>query len=85
MTGIILIVIGLLISGAGILILSKSSKAQLAIAHQSVETIPIDSVNARPATESDIYSKAGLDFEKYVVLKFNKKYYSIKAGRGINM
>jgi len=88
MTGIILIVIGLLISITGIWILIKSSKTEIINIHQENELAPaddvviIDTVETANTDDSEVYKKAGLDFEKYVVLKFNKAHYSLKNWAG---
>jgi hypothetical protein len=88
MTGIILIVIGLLISTTGIWILMRSSKTEIIDKHQEANLTPVDggditiSSDSVALDESDKYKKAGLEFEKYVVLKFSKEHFSLKNWAG---
>jgi len=89
MNGILLIVIGLLTTGTGVMLFIKSSKTQMVMPDQKTDIIKADSVIV--GSESDEVAvvdkteanvKAGLEFEKYVVLKFNEKHFTLKNWAG---
>lgn len=90
MTGIFLIVIGVLTTGTGVMLFIKSSKAQMVLPDQQVESniqaasviVGSESEGVAEVDKADTNIKAGLDFEKYIVLKFNEKYFTLKNWAG---
>ena len=74
MTGIILMVVGALVLGVGIVVYSNSGKQSTLSANNS----KVDSESELV----DLKYKNGLDFEKFIVQKFNTKLFKIKEWTG---
>lgn len=77
MTGVVLMVIGVLLLGAGIVVYSSSDKnkvkEEIGAKATPADTVPINDL----ADTEDSYTK-GLEFEKFIVKKFNTKIYKVK-------
>lgn len=70
-------VVGALILGAGIIVYSASGKDRVE------EVVAISEVAADIAVDdADLNYKSGLDFEKFIVKKFNTKLYKVKEWAG---
>ncbi len=87
MTGIILMVVGALILGAGIFVYSTSSKdnneKETAVNNEVVDTSTVESTIEENDTEDvSLDYKNGLNFEKFVVKKFSSKYFKVKEWVG---
>lgn len=79
--GYILIVIGIICIIGGIIVLQKPSTNNTSINEEQREIKKLDNDEQFSKGEPTEAEKKGLDFEKYVVNKFPKKYYSIKEWR----
>lgn len=77
MTGIVLMIVGILVLGVGIVVYSINGKDRVEkdVADSEVETATV-------VDDADLNYKNGLDFEKFVVKKFSPKYFKVKEWAG---
>ena len=90
--GYFLIAVGLVCLFAGIIVYVNESKAKkntptdILVEKKEIhiDTAPKPSVQPETARadENDEYYEKGLEFEKYIVSRFSKKYFTLKEWRG---